>query len=76
MSLEHSPSRQFRTANQVRARYGGISDMTLWRWLNDPALNFPKPVVINNRRYFSDEQLDQFDRAQAAKSQEATNEAA
>jgi len=31
---------------------GGISDMSLWRWLNDPALNFPKPIYISRRRYW------------------------
>lgn len=41
------------TATQVRERFGRISDMTLWRWLQDPALDFPKPVVIQRVRYFS-----------------------
>jgi predicted DNA-binding transcriptional regulator AlpA len=36
---------------EVRKRYGGISEMTLWRWDHDPALNFPKPVRIRNRKY-------------------------
>lgn len=31
---------------------GGVSDMSLWRWLNDPALNFPKPIYIARRRYW------------------------
>jgi predicted DNA-binding transcriptional regulator AlpA len=37
------------SAPQVKYRYGGISDMTLWRWLNK---DFPKPVVIAGRRYW------------------------
>lgn len=36
----------------VREVCGGISDMSLWRWLNDPALAFPRPVVISRRRYW------------------------
>lgn len=40
------------TATAVRSICGGVSDMTLWRWLNDPALNFPKPVYIARRRFF------------------------
>ena len=36
----------------VREICGGISDMTLWRWLNAPKLGFPKPVVIQRRRYW------------------------
>ncbi len=38
------------TAKQVRTRYGNVSDMALWRWLRDEKLEFPKPIVINNRR--------------------------
>ena len=40
------------TAAAVRDALGGVSDMTLWRWLNDPALNFPKPIYIARRRYW------------------------
>ena len=29
-------------AAQVRTRYGGVSDMALWRWLHDEDLKFPK----------------------------------
>ena len=36
----------------VRELCGGISDMTCWRWLNDDALNFPKPIYISRRRYW------------------------
>jgi hypothetical protein len=39
-------------AAQVRTRYGGMSDMALWRWLQDETLGFPKPLVINNRRFW------------------------
>jgi len=48
------------TATQVRQRFGGISDMTLWRWLHDGAVGFPKPVVINRRRYFRVADVDAF----------------
>jgi predicted DNA-binding transcriptional regulator AlpA len=36
----------------VREICGGISDMSLWRWLNDPAMGFPRPLVISRRRYW------------------------
>ncbi|WP_231580229.1 helix-turn-helix transcriptional regulator [Pseudorhodobacter wandonensis] len=26
--------------------------MTLWRWINDSALKFPRPIYIGRRRYF------------------------
>ena len=63
-----APSIVYLTASQVRARYGGISDMTLWRWLRDPEMHFPRPTVINSRRYFEDSKLAEFNRRQAAKS--------
>jgi hypothetical protein len=37
------------TAAQVRAYHGGISDMTLWRWIKSGI--FPSPDrVVNKRR--------------------------
>jgi predicted DNA-binding transcriptional regulator AlpA len=35
----------------VRKRYG-VSDMSLWRWLNNEALGFPHPIRINKRRFW------------------------
>jgi predicted DNA-binding transcriptional regulator AlpA len=40
------------TAAQVRARFGGISDMALWRWLHDDELGFPQPLRIQGRRFW------------------------
>jgi predicted DNA-binding transcriptional regulator AlpA len=40
------------SAAQVRRRYGGVSDMTLWRWLQDEALAFPRPRWIQGRRFW------------------------
>ena len=31
---------------------GNVSQMTLWRWRNDPAMNFPKSIEINGRHYY------------------------
>ena len=45
------------SATSVRNDLGGISDMTLWRWLNNPALNFPKPIYITRRRYWRDVEI-------------------
>ena len=51
----------YSNARQVRARYGNVSDMTLWRWLADPVLGFPRPLVIRRRRLFDDQELAEFD---------------
>jgi predicted DNA-binding transcriptional regulator AlpA len=53
-------ARTFVTAARVRDRYG-ISDMTLWRWLRDPKLSFPKPITINGRRYWREDVLSQWE---------------
>lgn len=37
---------------QVCELCGGVSDMSLHRWLNNPKLNFPKPIYISRRRYW------------------------
>jgi len=31
--------------------------MTLWRWLRDPELGFPRPLVINGRRYWRESEI-------------------
>jgi predicted DNA-binding transcriptional regulator AlpA len=45
------------TSKQVREILGGISDMSLWRFLHDKHLNFPKPIYINRRRLWSHQEL-------------------
>jgi predicted DNA-binding transcriptional regulator AlpA len=39
-------------ASEVREICGGVSDMSLYRWLRDPELNFPRPLYIARRRYW------------------------
>jgi hypothetical protein len=36
----------------VRRRYGGRSDVSLWRWARDPKLGFPQPIYIQKYRYW------------------------
>ena len=38
------------TSAQVRQHCGGVSDMSLWRWLNEG--DFPRPKYVNRRRYW------------------------
>ena len=44
-------------AAMVRALLGGVSDMTIWRYLNDPTLNFPKPIYIRRRRLWNEAEV-------------------
>jgi len=44
-------------AAAVREMCGGVSDMSVWRWLSDPALQFPRPIYISRRRYWREAEL-------------------
>lgn len=55
------------TARQVRERYGGCSDMALWRWLQDEAMQFPRPLIINGRRLWKILDLEIFEERQSVK---------
>jgi predicted DNA-binding transcriptional regulator AlpA len=46
--------------DQVRQRYGGISEMTIHRWLTGKT-GFPQPVKISGRNYWHVSDLDAFD---------------
>jgi len=65
----------FLTANQVRQRFGGISDMSLWRWMHDERVGFPQPLVINRRRYFRLADVEAFEKRQATQAAGATEAA-
>jgi predicted DNA-binding transcriptional regulator AlpA len=52
-------------AVHLLARYR-VSDMTLFRWLKDEKLGFPKPIRINGRRYWRLADLQAFEVRQAA----------
>jgi predicted DNA-binding transcriptional regulator AlpA len=34
--------------------------MTLWRWLQDESLGFPKPSKIRQRRYWDADEIEAF----------------
>lgn len=40
------------TTKKVRELCGGVSEMTIIRWLKRDELNFPRPIYINSRRYW------------------------
>lgn len=41
----------------VRIMFGDVSDMTLWRWLKDVDLEFPKPIYVQRRRFWREAEL-------------------
>jgi predicted DNA-binding transcriptional regulator AlpA len=58
------PMNEFLTSRQILDRYK-ISDMSLWRWLQDPELGFPQPTIIRKRRYWSADAIAQWERSRA-----------
>jgi predicted DNA-binding transcriptional regulator AlpA len=58
----HEAGEIYLTAPQVRQRFGGKSDMWLWRLLHDET-SFPRPVVIRHQRYFRLSELVAFENA-------------
>jgi predicted DNA-binding transcriptional regulator AlpA len=49
---------------QVAERYH-VTLRSIDRWIRDPELGFPKPIQINSRNYFNENELDAFDRRRA-----------
>ncbi len=47
---------------KVDARYG-TSPMTRWRWERNTTLGFPKPIVINGRKFWSLRALEGWERS-------------
>jgi predicted DNA-binding transcriptional regulator AlpA len=64
--IDEPAPRRFLTAPQVHERYN-ISDMSLWRWLEDRDLGFPEPeLIIQRRRYWLESDLLAWERARNA----------
>jgi hypothetical protein len=58
----HDKRKRYSTGPQVRARYGGRSNMWLWRREHADPL-WPKPVVIGGRKFYDESELDAYDQA-------------
>lgn len=43
-------------AKKVWQRYS-VSSRTIDRWLFQPTLSFPRPIIINRRRYWNEQDL-------------------
>jgi hypothetical protein len=54
----------------VCTRYG-VCDRTIARWERDEKLSFPQPTVINGRKYFDEDALNDWERAHASKARAA-----
>jgi hypothetical protein len=54
---------------KVARRYD-VCQRTIMRWEVDNRLNFPRPLVINKRKYWALEELEAWERARAAGTEE------
>ncbi|MBN7776719.1 hypothetical protein JYP49_05595 [Nitratireductor aquimarinus] len=61
-----SGSDGFLPARHVLDRYR-ISQMTLWRWLADESMAFPKPVYLGRYRYWRIADIQEWEAAQEAR---------
>ena len=53
------------------AKRYGIADRSLYRWEKDPNLDFPKPLVINKRRFFALDELEAWELSLASNCRKA-----
>lgn len=51
---------QLISSKRVRALFDDVSEMTLWRWQNDPDLGFPKPIFVHRRKYWRESEIIDF----------------
>jgi predicted DNA-binding transcriptional regulator AlpA len=60
-----SSSKEYIIRRKLRARFGDISEMTLWRWEHDEKLAFPKALTINGRKYYDLTEIEAWERKRA-----------
>ncbi|ESX12017.1 MULTISPECIES: hypothetical protein [unclassified Mesorhizobium] len=57
---------EFLPAGQVWRRYG-VTSMSLWRWVKDETLGFPKPFYIGRYRYWRLADIEAWESAQSVR---------
>ena len=65
--METGNQKIYLTGPQVRARFGNVSAMTLWRWAKDKNMSFPVPMRLNRRKLFDLSEIEKWEREIAAK---------
>jgi predicted DNA-binding transcriptional regulator AlpA len=53
-------SKRLMNSANVRARLGGISPMTLWRYQQDAKLAFPRAISIRERNFWDADEVEAF----------------
>jgi len=60
-----TPAKRYIPGPKVDERYG-ITPMTRWRWSRNDELAFPKPIRINGRSFYAEDELEAWERQRAA----------
>ena len=68
--MNNPPNKTFLPRKQVRERYS-VADRTVARWVADPKLGFPQPLIINDRQFFPLDDLEAFERLRASQARTA-----
>lgn len=58
-------SKRLMNSAKLRERLGDVSQMTVWRYLQDEKLGFPRPTVIRSRRFWDADEIEAFITRQA-----------
>lgn len=59
-------SRRLMNSTRLRARLGDVSPMTVWRYLQDKTLAFPRPITIRKRNFWDENEIEEFIARRAA----------
>jgi len=58
------------TSAKVCKRYDNINTVTLQRWVRNPELEFPQPLVVGRRWYFKVSELEEWEKRHRGKGPE------
>lgn len=55
-----SETKKLIPSREVKARFGGVTDMTIYRWSHAKGSKFPAPIVIGRRKYWEEAAINDF----------------
>ena len=65
--MSNESNRTFLPGPKTARRYG-VSDRTIARWEQDETLGFPKPMLVNGRKFHPLDELEAWEKSRAAPS--------
>jgi predicted DNA-binding transcriptional regulator AlpA len=64
MQRDNNPHKKYLPARLVWERYG-VTSQSLYRWLHDQEMAFPRPIYIGRNRYWVEDDLTTWERQRA-----------